>query len=391
MKNIEEQLKNLPKAKMPLTADLKIRIMIYRLQWRKYAEKQNIFRLFSRKMAYAFASVLLLASTVSVPAFAYASPGVVKGNPFYPLKILLEKAELAIPKSNEAEAKIYEKNVSRRLAEAEILSKQTGGKTADYLVETVNQAQTDKEKASAIISGLGETKDAGLLKKIDQTEKQQEALIKQVAQNVGLEASDKVVNSVSLMISTISDKANKADKRLDSEETSPKGNVGDSKGMRNVEQRRTEATSSESMPIPDTRDEAIATQTPKSPIDLGAEKKKLDEMAKTIKQDDFPGKGADTLRAKLETRNKKTSQALDEGNLGKAEELIKESHRLMDNAKFFLKSDPAEPGGKNKKPGVSVQPNEKPKDPVERSKGTSTKETLNNKEKPKSKGHRNNN
>ena len=123
----------------------------------------------------------------------------------------------------------------------------------------------------------------------------------------------------------------------------------------------------------------------------GAEKKRLDDRARTIKKEDFPGTGVDNLRAKLETRAKKTSQALDEGKLKEAEEMIAESRRLIDNARFFLKADPVIQKAKIKESKESDQKSEKLKSDLEHKKASSTEEMKKGKENAKSGGRRKNN
>lgn len=378
MKNFEKQLNNLPKARLSRTADLKIRTRIYRKRWKRYLENNALFGIFNMKMVSSLAVVLIFVLVVSVPGFAYASPGVVQGDMLYPLKRLVEQAELVIPQSKTSAAKIFEKNASRRLAEAEVLSKRTGGKSAEYLVTAVNEALANKNKATEIISSLGDvTKTAGVPEENKKTEQRQEELIKQVAQNVGLEADDRVLDSVSSMISVVTGDAKDEEIGQDQKEASSTNDTRETKKERRLKREKSKATSSEESIIPSVRREATIGPKFKTPAELDEDKKNVDELVKTIKKDDFSGQGAEKLRAKLDTRSKKTSQALNEGDLGKAEELISKSRRLMKNAKFFLKTETKETSDEKNKQEDTEKKDEKLKESVESLQGTSTLEKQN--------------
>jgi hypothetical protein len=345
MKNFEEQLNNLPKAKLSWRADLKIRTRLYRLQWKQNVGVNAVFAVFNQRAVLV--SVLLLAFLFTLPAYAYASPSVVEGNVLYPLKRFVEKVELTIPKSSEDKAAIYEKHASRRLEEAEILSRQTKRNSADYLLATVNQALVDKNKSAEIIAGINNKKDTQVSEKINRTQQKQAELIKQVAQNVGLEADDRVLDSVSLMISAVTEITKNDDTSQEKE-----GIDIDQFKTEKVEKIKVgslEATSSKNRVIPGAGRQIKGKSGIKTSTELSEEKISFDEMVKTIKKDDFPGQGAEKLRSKLETRAVKTNQALSEGDLEKAKDLINDSRRLMKNAKFFLKSEAEKPGDKKNK------------------------------------------
>lgn len=343
MKKIEEQLNKLPKARLPIAADLKIRYRIYVMMIKRYGEKITIYKFFTAKRAFALAVVMLLAAIISVPSYAYASPEVVRGNILYPLKRLAEKVELSLPMSAQTKAVVYEKNAARRLAEAEYLSIKNDAKKADYLAATVNDALLDKQKAKEIISSLPQNvPDNKFSDNINESKEKQDSLILKVAQNVGLQADEKVVSAVSKILNVINNEDSRliendpAGKQADKLENKSVNRSEAGESSQDVGRKNEKSNQNENIFV---RDNAKATtsQKIKTSTEINQAKKNIDELMKTMGPDNLSDEETADLRRQLDSRLKSASRAVDQGNFSQAGELVEESRDLIKNAKFFVK------------------------------------------------------
>jgi len=137
MTNIEDQLNKLPKGRLGLKADWRLRFVFLRLRWQKrFTEYSSL--LVIKKMAPVVIVAALLLSLVYLPYYAYASEGVVKGNILYPIKQSIEKIELSLADTPAKKIEVYTKLAERRLAEAEKLSEKDSKTANDNLASTID-------------------------------------------------------------------------------------------------------------------------------------------------------------------------------------------------------------------------------------------------------------
>jgi hypothetical protein len=123
MDNLEKIFTSLPKSKLGVLADFKIRFKLYRLITLGYLKNIFVFNfrhsLLSRGL---IAAVVVFAIFSATAIFAYANNNIVPGDKIYPLKIAVEKLEQKITANKTAKIAVYEKMSVRRLKEAVNLS-----------------------------------------------------------------------------------------------------------------------------------------------------------------------------------------------------------------------------------------------------------------------------
>jgi len=387
MKNIEKKLNSLPKARLSLSVDLKIRMRLYSLILRKFVDRLFSFELPVWKKFAAAVPIVLVLAIVVVPAYAYASPSVTRGNVLYPLKQLAEKAELSLSLSDESRVEVYEKKVSRRLAEAEYLSLNKKRGNSANLTTTVNEALADKQKAAEILFGLPKQVKT-VSSQDDKMQEEQSLLLIKVAQNVGFVADEEVVNAVSLALNMISDKSVKPEIKKDLGENAPKESTSaDTAGDRtNAEIKKNntadrggrQATTTDKSNMQEDSKKANANRQTKLPAEINQTKKSIDNLMETLKKDDLTNEETGSLRTRLDAKIEKASQALNKGDYNKAGELVDESRSLVKNAKFFIKPKQVETDDKKIDKNNSDKKVIDQKDPLVTKQSTST-ESIKNK------------
>lgn len=122
--DLPKLLSSLPRARLRRRADWLIRFRLYSLLALKRGEK--ILAAWPRASVWqqgAAVAALVLIILGATSAYAYASPGVLPGNPIYPLKLAVETIERATAITPAAQVAIYDKLSERRLQEAASLSR----------------------------------------------------------------------------------------------------------------------------------------------------------------------------------------------------------------------------------------------------------------------------
>ena len=204
MKNLDnliKQLNKLPKEKLKRRKDYSIRLNLYKLIIRnKTRELEKVFIPKQFKFVPAIA-VILLIILVSVPGYAYASSKVTQGHALYPIKKGIETIEISLAQSDIAKVKKYVKMAERRLDEAETLSGKDNSE--ENMVNTINEAMENSFEADLELGNIFSEKEIEKMEKvIDKAKAEQGILLATIAQNVGVTASETVIDSVALALET---------------------------------------------------------------------------------------------------------------------------------------------------------------------------------------------
>ncbi len=197
--DIEKQLNNLPKKKLSKRADFTLRFRLLMTFWQKKIIDFPVAFSWPRLRLTPVIAVLLLIVIVTVPGYAYASASVTDGHWLYPVKTAIEQVELNLAHTPEAQVKAYEKLADRRLAEADILSKQ-GGEKEDNLVKTVDRAVSLTESAADVAATAPSPEVKEL---VDQAQVEQTGALAKVAQNIGINAREDTVDRIALALDKV--------------------------------------------------------------------------------------------------------------------------------------------------------------------------------------------
>lgn len=196
MKNLEEQLKKLPRQRLRFLANFKMRMKLYPLAVKEKFSQILYFppsrALFLNKSVSVSLVVIIVFTSTSM--YSYASDYVAVGHTLYPIKKGIEETEKAISITDSSKVKVYSKMSERRLDEAMKLSeKKEGGVN---LVKTINEAVRDIEKHMILVKSsdkiLNEDFYDAKIKKMET-----------VAGNVGIEANEEVIDSVAIVLNEI--------------------------------------------------------------------------------------------------------------------------------------------------------------------------------------------
>lgn len=207
MNNLEKQLNKLPRARLGKVADLKIRLRLYYfIISEKLALMKKAFVIRRTSFSYAVVAIIILSLVVVVPGYAYASPDVIPGHVLYPVKRGLENIELNLPSAPENKAETYVKMADRRLAEAKAISETEEDEIKpSVLAQTINEAVEMNYKAKEEIALVKESKKAKEVKsKVSEAQEEQVETLITIAQTVGVEAEESVLDSVALALESIS-------------------------------------------------------------------------------------------------------------------------------------------------------------------------------------------
>jgi hypothetical protein len=124
-KNFEKPLSDLPRYKLSLKTDLKIRFKLFLASYNDFFAKYY-------KMAVSLAVFLFL--IIGIAGYSYTSPSVVSGSAFYPIKQTLENIALKLAFSNSQKINSYITFGQRRLKEAKYLAQKRHQYSSDKTV-----------------------------------------------------------------------------------------------------------------------------------------------------------------------------------------------------------------------------------------------------------------
>ncbi len=360
--DLEKQLNNLPKMRLSLGADIKIRFRFFIVLGRKrLSGMTNLFQLKSFSLRLAMSMIIGLI-VIFLPIYAYASSQVLPNNFLYPLRISLEQLELKLAGQGERQVKTLIKLADRRLIEAQALSQATGDVASQSsLIQTVNQAVKLDQQATAVIDQIKDEQPKDQAEQaLVRARSQQVSKLNQIAGTVGIESDEKTLDAVALALDNLKEKINQPLKKLDEnlsilikEETRAssteiikeqaicpgkssssdcvkEGNIVSSTTIIKIEDGKNQLEKTD-LPIRQEVQKQIATSS----------FEKLEREINKLKQDLSPSwYEPDDVKILFNRLHKKLDgarQALDEDKINSANGIIKSTRALTNNAESFLK------------------------------------------------------
>jgi len=204
MNNLEQQLNKLPKGRLRLIANIKIRWRLYLLFWQRRIASLSL-ALVRVKLLPATTILIALALVLIIPTYAYASSNVTVGHFLYPVKQVIENIEIAVAISPVAKVNTYTKMAERRLAEASQLSqRQINQTTNQALTKTVNQAVVLEEQAvnqtASIVSGEKANQAQAVVTQANDVTLEK---LSQITQEVGMESDEPTLDSLASAVDNL--------------------------------------------------------------------------------------------------------------------------------------------------------------------------------------------
>lgn len=390
--NVEDKLNQIPKGRLSRKADLAIKYRLYSIIWK---QRLSVLAapLSSVKFTYVTVSILLLCLLAGVPGFAYADDKIVPGNWLYPVKQIVEKIEVAVPKPAEEQVKVYDKLATRRLSEAKILSEVKNIDQAK-ISRTIEEAVNLNAEALMIASSVPAEAGIG----VEKTNNVQMENLNKVARNIGLE-NEKLTDTVAIAMEKfkLSRRTKAADQTQANEDesaaddsasadnyisttTEPNIQTGDqtveasSSGTKleiknnwfgkslnlkkNIKVKKDDnATStavSSSTPAENAANREKAEKNTRKD-DLKNLKNKIKKLPQELKKEKLDKKETDKLINRLEDKLKEAEKAAEQDNEDNYDELMRSAEALTNNAKNFIKKE-GEPKDDEK---VKTEPNGK--------------------------------
>jgi hypothetical protein len=246
-------------------------------------------------LKYALVPLLIMLMVV-LPAFAYASPSVNQEHWLFPVKKAMENIEYDVAPAEKKVAKL-EKFAERRLDEVEQIVKKE-----DYKSETVVATLEEVQKINQEIKNKEpQGKALG-----------QQQVLEVIAQSVGLEAEEEVVDQVA--------------KTIEEAKPEPKQNRFNFSWPKVEESDETDR-------------EAVASTAPKwSPREtMDKYKQEINEYIEDLNKE-VEVEQTEKLQQKINDKFEKVEKQLEKGNDNAAEGLLKATEALGNNAEHFLKA-----------------------------------------------------
>lgn len=329
MYDIERQLNNLPKGKLSRKADLAIRLRIYFILLKtKLLPNRLPGGFFALKRA-AVALVLVLFIFSATAVYAYESNEVTRGHALYGLKRAIERTELKLATSPVRKIKLNSNFAARRLAEAWTLSRRLAGGDGENLAQTIGEAGRQLAAAGELATGLDdrdqEAKQA--LEIVAGASSDQEATLGNLAQAVGADADEAVVDNIAVSL----DRA-KTEKRK----------VFQAIGRLDGDPVRDENAATGTLVFPEDND-ALATATATQAMEsLKSVEDRAAKLREKLSNGQVPPKDVDKFSKRLEGKLKKAKQAINDGKIDQARNLLETGRALANNGDRFFKNIKAE-------------------------------------------------
>ena len=345
MDNLIKQLNNLPKAKLRRKKDLKLRFNLYKLIWQESKEKVVSSLAPPRQLKLApTVAVVLLIFMISIPGYAYGSNNVTRGHVLYNIKKSIEELELNLTKSEEAKVKKYIKMAERRLEEAEVLS--GNDNSEDNLVSTINEAMDNSLEADLGLEDIFRDKDIEKMEKLlEKAKVEQEIILAGIAQTVGINVKEEVLNTVALALETT--KSNKKEEL----------NRGQAKKFINNFPEAGLSTATEEVSEEATATEEISEAAkPPRPIEVSLDKRqpkiftheaaqqslqilkdKVDGLKEELPAIEYETEDVTVLFKRLDERIQKAQEFIEEDKFSGFKGLLQSTTAISNNAKNFIK------------------------------------------------------
>jgi len=274
------------------------------------------------------ATLVLLSLVISIPGYAYASPGVTEGHWLYQVKRNLEEVELSLKITPEAQAVTLAKLTKRRLEEAAHLSGEEEVEE-EKITTTINQALEHDRASQEVLLAITEP---GLkektTKKIEEKKEEQLKALTTVAQDIGLTSKEETLDTITFALEIVMDSPNKT----------PWGQF------------------KKHLPLGQDKDEGKE----KPPIIPPGQAKKLEqnyedvindinELDKDLKEKKYDRMDIKALYERLGKKLEETEEKIEEGSLESADKTLKSTKALTNTAEYFVKEKDSDEKSKKKK------------------------------------------
>ncbi|MCX6796786.1 MAG: DUF5667 domain-containing protein [Candidatus Falkowbacteria bacterium] len=348
MVDIEKKLKQLPLAKLSKRVDIFLRFKFWQLSWQHSFSKLSGALVIKKSIPVAII-ISLLAMVIGLPYYAYASSQVVRGDILYPVKQVIERVELNLAQTPEKKVEVYNKLAERRLSEIETLSnQQTTTTTEDNLAATIDEMGVLTTQASTqIASSPASSSQQQPAAKIVRLKEKQLIKMEEIANQRGLSANDKLLDSLALALDDLKQGKKEKD-ALNTRvpfiqiSTSSKAYY-DLRFSRPGRASTTIATTTASSTVaskPGREEPGRGQAKFNQEIIVGSlftAKERVGLLRNSLSAEAIATSEMENLFIKLNTRLEKAQSAIDSGNFNQAQGLIKSTDALSNNAKQFLK------------------------------------------------------
>jgi len=344
MDNLEKQLSRLPKARLSAKADANIRLALHRAIWQDKLMFLRIWLSPSPRLAVLASVLIFLVVSMSLPVYAYASSSVTSDHFLYPVKRTVEKIELGLSFTPESKVETLIKISNHRLDEAFVLSEE---KNDEALELSLNEAIILNQRAQEELKNAGEAKGVKIEKIINENKENQINKLKNVAEKIGVEAGDSVLEEVAVTLDYLKgDDENQDD--VQEKET------GNNNSFPISEEKMEERESSDvEQPVNGRQNQgngnsvekgnyykkpAQSTQNKSNlEADLEGVRKGVEELKNDLQKGELEQESVDTMVERLDDRIKKAEILIEEEELEDADMIIRSTEAIRNNAKHFIK------------------------------------------------------
>lgn len=353
MDNLEKQLSRLPKARLGIKADASLRFKLHTAIWQDTLADFRVWLSPSPRFSAAVLILIFLITSMAVPVYAYESSLVTSEHFLFPVKRAVEKIELGLSISPKSKAETLVKISNHRLDEAVVLSKE---KNNEALQKSLNEAIVSNQKAQEELLNAKKELSVKIDEIIGGAKEEQIKKLENVAENIGAEAEDEIIENVAVTMDFVKgyDKKNKEKSQnegnnvnkvyeqedkseydnkldaalLDEKQENLSDNSRDGKDNKdNIEQKKLYKKASP--PKPDKKELENS---------LEEMKKEVEALKNDLGKEELEEKDVKSIVEKLDGRVEKVKKLLEEEELDEADTVLKSTQSIKNNAKSFIKT-----------------------------------------------------
>ncbi|RLC36363.1 hypothetical protein DRH27_05325, partial [Candidatus Falkowbacteria bacterium] len=242
---------------------------------------------------------------------------------------------------------------SRRLSEAEVLSSRPN--SADNLVRTINEARENSKAAETKAEKIGNQEEFPQINNsIAKNKSEQENTLAVIAQNVGVDTSEEVLNSVALAIEETKTSKLQIKKDIKGNKDIPAFSFGP-RATTTKEEKITEkaasSSSSKKEEIYKYMNDNIKKENKLDNANFSLEglMEKINRLKEEIQAEEYESDDVNTLFKHFDKRIQKAEELIEDEQLSDFKEILESTNALSNNAKSFIKLKKEENNKKSKK------------------------------------------
>lgn len=351
MENLDKQLNKMPQYKLCKRADLRIRL---RLAYVNVRETLTLSGELMRqpKFQVVTASLVLLSLVISIPGYAYASPGVTEGHWLYGVKRNLEEVELGLKTTPEAQAVTLAKLTERRLEEAAHLSQEEEVRE-EAVTATINEALELDQASQVAFEAIAEPViKEETIKKIEEKKQDQLKALTTVAQDIGLESEEETLDTITYALETVKTAPGRPWGRF-------KKHLPESLEEESEDEDEEESEDKPESVIEEDEEEEEPSKPRGRFITPGQAKKlernyeavidDINELDQDLKKKQYDRMDIEALYGRLGKKLKETEEQIEEGELESASDTLESTKAFTKTAEYFIKEKEKEKKKSKKK------------------------------------------